>query len=84
MLKQVKNMFTLTVFLKVRNFTLQGLSEPFYIKGVQKQPFVDDLQNKCSWKFCKTHMPIGTPSQVFSYVFCEIFKNTYFLTTPQN
>ena len=48
MLKQVKNMFTLTVFLKVRNFTLQGLSEPFYIKGVQKQPFVDDLQNKCS------------------------------------
>ena len=29
--------------------------EPYYINGVQKQPFADVLQNRCSRKFCKTH-----------------------------
>ena len=71
--------------------------EPYYIKDVQKQPFADVLQNRCSckfWKICKkTPMleslskkvaRLKTPSKVFSHDFCEIFKNIYFLTTPQN
>ena len=32
------------------------------------------LNERCSWKFC-------TP-QVFSFKFCEIFKNTFFQRTP--
>ena len=33
--------------------------EPCYIKGVEKQPFIDVLQNRCSLKFCK--IPRETP-----------------------
>ena len=55
-----------------------------YIKGVQKQPFADILQNRCSSKFCKnrgkhlcwSHRPKETTSQVSFYDFCKTLENT--------
>ena len=65
--------------------------EPYYIKGVQKRPFADVIQNRCSWKFCKIHgkTPMLEPlfnkvAHVLSYDLCEIFKSTFFLITLQN
>ena len=48
---------------------------------VQKQPFIDVLQNKCSYKLCNIDRktPVSeclfnkVPTQVFSYKYCEIF-----------
>ena len=54
---------------------------------IQKQPFVDVLQNKCSYKFCNIHRktPVleqlyekETPKQVFYYEYCGIFKSRFF------
>ena len=64
--------------------------KPYYIKGVQKQPFADGLQNRCSSKFCKIHRKATVMKsffnkvtglkrlhrKCFSYDFCEIFNNT--------
>ena len=65
--------------------------EAYYIKGVQKQPFPDVLQNRCSWKVFKIHRKtpmleslFNKVKHVLSYDLCGIFKNTYFLITPQN
>ena len=56
---------------------------PCYIKGVQKQPFADILQNRCSSKFCKNRRKTPllesqteTTSQVSFYDFCKTLENT--------
>ena len=47
------------------------------------------LQERCTWKFRKIHRKIPVPeacnfikketlAEVFSFEFCEIFKNTFF------
>ena len=58
--------------------------ETYYIKGVQKQLFADDLQNRCPYKFCKVDLCCSHVAHVLSYDVSRIFKNTYFLITPQN
>ena len=96
-LKQEKNMFKLNLnkvlFNKVLTITwhCKDMVEPYYIKGVQKQPFADILQNRCSWKFCKIHRKTPVLESLFnkvahmvSYYLCEIFKNTYFPITHRN
>ena len=42
--------------------------EPCYIKGVQKQPFADVLQNRCPWKFCKIHRKTPALESLFNKV----------------
>ena len=32
-------------------YTAKDMVEPYYIKGVQKQPFAHVLQNRYSWNF---------------------------------
>ena len=65
--------------------------EPCYIKEIQRQPFPDVLQNRCSWKFCKIHWKtpmleslFNKVAHVLAYDLYEIFKNIYFPITPQN
>ena len=42
--------------------------EPCYIKGLQKQPFTDVLQNRCSLKFSKIRRKTNTLESLFSKV----------------
>ena len=65
--------------------------ETYYVKGVQKQPFADVLQNKCSEIFCKIHRKVPMLESLFNKVahllswdLCGIFKSAYFLITPLN
>ena len=65
--------------------------ESYYIKGFQKQPFADVLQNRCSGKFCKIHRKTHMLESLFnkvayilSYDLYENFKNTHLPITPQN
>ena len=65
-----------------------------FFSKIQKQTFVDVLQNKYSLKFC--NIPSKTPVleslftkvtrpqslHVFSCEYCKIFKNTLFYRTP--
>ena len=50
--------------------------EPCYIKGVQKQPSADVLQNRYPSKFCKIHRK--TP------VLESLFNNVVGLTRPHH
>ena len=66
--------------------------EAYYIKGVQKQPSADVLQSRMFYlkgfaKFlgkhlCRSHF--NKVAHLLFYNLCEIFKNIYFLITPQN
>ena len=49
----LKNLKTWVGIFRVGVFLIP--EKPYYIKDVQKQPFADVLQNKCSWKFCRIH-----------------------------
>ena len=46
----------------------KDMVELYYVKGVQKQPFADVLQNRCSWKFCWTHGKTPTLELLFNNV----------------
>ena len=69
-------------------------SKEYSINIYQKQVFANVLPKKCPWKFCNIHRKtlFWTQSfffkkkqrawrpltQVFSFKYCEIFKNTFF------
>ena len=68
---------------KLTNKTVQKL-----LRKIQKQPFTDVLQNGCSYKFRNINrktpgrpatMLKRDPIQVFSWEYCEIFKNRFFI-----
>ena len=42
--------------------------EPYYVNGVQKQPFADVLQNRCCRKFCKIHRETPMLESLFKKV----------------
>ena len=42
--------------------------EPCYIKGIQKQPLADVLQNRCPSKFCKIHRKAPVLESLFNKV----------------
>ena len=44
------------------------MTEPCYIKGVQKHPFADVLQTRCSSKFCKIHRKAHVLVSLFNKV----------------
>ena len=46
----------------------KDMVELYYIKSVQKQPFADVLQNRCSWKFCKIHSKTPMLESLFDKV----------------
>ena len=70
------------------------MTEPCFIKGIQKQPFANALQDNVLENFakCKRKTPvleslfnnISCLKRLHHYDFCEVFKNTYFLIAPQN
>ena len=45
---------------------------------LQKQPFADVLQNRCSKKFSNILNQKESPTQVFSCEYCDIFKNSFY------
>ena len=42
--------------------------EPCYIKGIQKQPLADVLQNRCPRKFCKIRKKTTVLESLFNKV----------------
>ena len=46
----------------------KDIVKPYYIKVVQKQPFADVLQNRCSGKFCKIHRKTPLLESLFNKV----------------
>ena len=85
-------LYTATIWLNfITSKAFNDIVELYYIKGVQKQRFADVLQNMGSLKFGKTHRKTPMLESFFNkvpyvlfYGLCEIFKDTYFLITPQN
>ena len=69
----------------------KDIVEPCHIKGVQKQPFADVLQNRCPCKFCKIHRKtpvlesrfskvVGLKRlhhKCFSMIFAKLLRTTY-------
>ena len=55
------------VFL-IRLLQINYMVELGYIKGFQKQPFADVLQNSCPWTFCKFHRKAPVFESLFNRV----------------
>ena len=46
-----------------------------WLKGVQKQPFKDVLQNRCSWKNCKIHRKTPMLESIFNKFAHMLFQS---------
>ena len=89
-----KRTFKWNVFLRrfYLPFILQGYGWTLLLhQGVQKQPFANLLQNRCSRRFWKIPRKTSTLESLFNkvghflfYDICEILKNIYLLITPQH
>ena len=69
----LRKSFNLMTFIKVNIYfccqaTLRGTCWSWATNSIQKQPFADVLQNKCSWKFRKFHRKTPVLKSLFNKV----------------
>ena len=64
----VRKQHSKTKVLLTISLYCKDMVEPYYIESVQKQPFADVLQNRCSWKFCKIHRKTTMLEPLFNKV----------------